>query len=519
MIRAATIALLSMAAAPTTAQVQDPVAMTTDPADRAVMAEAAAAVGARQPDLARLDAVLAKLPRPTPLRGMVQAVRAVALLDKQRPGEAVRAVEEAMRLLPDHPVAMLAGAYVLTFSGAPQRAADLWLQVTRSAPQYALRFDEYVLDALVGRLRDVGDRDRADRVQASLAEIGFAGALAPERSAAASATLRAHLAAGERAEAEAAVPGIGDPGQMATLLVDRRYEALWPRIEQWGGPGLEDQSRRYLDELRREWSGSRGFDTGANYARRLAGARAYQAVVALFLPMFNEPTLSAQAKGVEFLTPIVARSLASLGREDEGKRLLRRVQALLADEKSARVLNLDANLMLLDAAEQRWGEVLPQADAFLAKATALGPDVNRSAILTVRAVRACALQGLGRRGEADAELATLLLAQSVQPGAAWQVLACRGDEEGARELLLTRLADEATRDWALGVVQPDLPNSDRPQDRAEHAFSEKLRRDPKVLAAVAKVGRVLPRPVGGMLPPGFDPFASQPSAARRPGSV
>ena len=83
-LAAALLAVTPSAAllAPTSAaaQVKSPLDLTTDPADKAVMAEAAAAVAERPPSLARLDAVLAKLPRPTPLRGMVQSVRASVLL-------------------------------------------------------------------------------------------------------------------------------------------------------------------------------------------------------------------------------------------------------------------------------------------------------------------------------------------------------------------------------------------------------------------------------------------------------
>ena len=74
------IALLAAVGQPSAAQLPNPLAMTTDPADREVMAEAASAVAARPPDIARLDAVLAKLPRPMPLRGMV-------LLDRDRQAE------------------------------------------------------------------------------------------------------------------------------------------------------------------------------------------------------------------------------------------------------------------------------------------------------------------------------------------------------------------------------------------------------------------------------------------------
>jgi len=100
---------------PSAAQDSDPLAMTTDAGDRAVMAEVASAISSRTPDLARLDALLAKLPRPTPLRGMVQTVRAGVLANRQDAGPAVTAIEEALRLLPDDPRPKLMAAGISPF--------------------------------------------------------------------------------------------------------------------------------------------------------------------------------------------------------------------------------------------------------------------------------------------------------------------------------------------------------------------------------------------------------------------
>lgn len=219
-------ALLLVTAAPVAAELKNPLATTVDPADRAVMAEAASAVAARQPDIARLDAVLAKLPRPTPLRGMVQTVRANALAIADRTGDAVSAIEEAMRLLPDDPRPKMVATGILTFAGSPQRAADLWMQASRESPDIARMSDRYVMMALTGRLSDLGDSARADRVAARLGELGFSAGLAPERSNAALARTRTQFDAGQVDLAAQSVTAIGDPDDLLGLYVDRRYEAL-----------------------------------------------------------------------------------------------------------------------------------------------------------------------------------------------------------------------------------------------------------------------------------------------------
>lgn len=515
MIRTIAVALLAHAVVvPGAARAQDPLA-TTDPAERAVLPEAAAAVAGRPPNLPALDAVLAKLSRPTPLRGMVQSVRALALAEADRRADAMAALNESLRLLPERPEPKLIGAYMLTFAGAPQRAADLWMEASRISPERALMSDDYVMSALVGRLRDMGDRERADRLQARMAEIGFANALAPARSAAALARTRAQVVAGD---AEGAFTAIANPADLQLLMIDRRYEALWPRIEEWAGSAMQDQSRRYLEELRREWSNPRDYQAATNYARRLAGAGAYQAVVALFLPVLEDPALTA-APGVEFLTPVVARALLAVGRRADAERLIARVAALIPDDGSGRSLNLLASPLTLDTLELRWAEAVPRATAFLARAEALGPTVNSSAILQVRSLRGCALWNLRRRDEAAADMAAVMLAGSAQPWNAWGVLRCRGDKAAARDFLVQRVQDPATRDWALQMVQPRTPDDVHPLNRLEYAFLEEVRRDPAVVAAAEKVGRILPQPVADGLPPGFDPFAVNPAVRRAPGTV
>lgn len=522
--RTSVMALLLAMAAPGAAQLSDPLAMTTDAGDKAVMAEAASAISSRTPDLARLNTVLAKLPRPTPLRGMVQTVRAGVLSNQKDAGPAVAAIEEALRLLPDDPRPKLVAAGIFTFSGSPQRAADLWMEVSRVAPDYARMTDRYMIMALSGRLADLGDRVRADRLNARLAEIGFSTGLAPERSNAALARTREALRDQRMDDAAAAVSAIGDPSDLMTLYVDRRYAALWPRIAEWAGPDLSGQSRHYLEELRADWQSADSFETAAPYARQLASMQAYKAITTLFLPMFDrirsDPDAEQQADA-EYLAPIVARSLLLQGRETEARALLAKVAAAMPADDLGNALNIDGSYLTLASIQTDWPEVMNRADAFLARAKSLGPSVNRSATLQVEAWRACALYRLGRKEAAQRATADVLLAEALMPGTAMDLYLCRGDSAGARALVVSRLADPSSRDWALRFVQPvsaDLVVT--PLDRLMKPVEQAVRNAPDVVAAANKVGRILPQPLNRGIPQGFDPFRTRPGdKPLGPGSV
>lgn len=512
--------LLASAAAPVAAQLPDPLEATVDPADRAVMAEAASAVSGRPPDIARLDAVLAKLPRPTPLRGMVQTVRAGLLAASKDAGPAVAAIEEGLRLLPDDPRPKIVATGIFTFAGSPQRAADLWMQASRESPDFARLSDRYVMSALVGRLQEIGDRVRADRLSARLGEIGFSAGLAPERSAAALARVRGDMQAGQVADAIQGVTAIGDPSDLLGLYIDRRYEALWPRIAEWAGPTLDAQLRRYLEELRSDWTATNDFETATPYARQLAGLGSYAAITSLFLPMFDRVEPGPSLNGIEFLAPIVARALTRQGKSSEAQALLAKVAAAMPSNDSGADLNIAGAYLTLDMNEQRWPEAVAHADRFLTRARALGPTVNRSAVLNVQELRACALWQMGRKAESEQDTAATLLAEAVLPGTAFHLHLCRGDVAAARALILRRLADEATRGWALAAMQLKGRDPFTPFERAIEPTAQAVRTAPDVQAAVAKVGRVLPQPVLFEVPAGFDPYrARSPARPLRPGEV
>lgn len=508
-ILAAAVAV-SLLGAPVAAQGTDPFTATTDPLDRAVMAEVAATVAAN-PDIVQLDVLLAKLPRPTPLRGLVQGARASVLSQDDDPADAVAAIEESLRLLPGDPWPKMVAAYIFTFSGSPQRAADLWIEVSRTSPQSARGMDNYVLSALIGRLNDIGDTVRSDRVEARMGEIGYAAGLANERSASALARARDALRNQRNDDALGQVSAIVAPDDLATLYVDRRYQSLWPRIAEWAGKDLDQQSRRYLEDLRRDWIAADDLETASAYARHLARFGEYRAIVGLFLPMFDRMTPDDTSPDAQFLVPIVARALANLGREPEARALLEKVRGALGND-SAGQLNIDGAYITLARQRQDWADVIARSKAFVAKAETLGSGVNSSAVRMTQGIYACALSRTGRIAEAEPIAAQVTVASALTPGAAWWMHLCRGDTAAAQALLVARLADEKSRDWALATVQPARAETGNPNDREISLLAQKVRSAPDVVAAANRVGRILPQPVIGALPAGFDPMQLRPDA-------
>lgn len=520
MYRAIALAVLvaTPALAPS-ASAQSPFDSITDTGDRAVLPEAAEIFGSRKPNIEAFDALLKKLPRPTRLRAMVQTARASLLSYADRNTEAVEAIEEAMRILPDDPMPKLMAANVLTFAGAPQRAADLWIAASILSPELARTSEDSVLDTLADRLRVVGDYARADRVLARMGEIGLVAGKANVRSSAALARVRAEVEAGKIEEARRLVSGIVSPTQLLGLYVDRRYEPLWPTIDGWAGKAFVQQERFYLEQLRSEWQAAHEFSAGASYAGGLRRVGAYQAVIDIFLDRLSPGKLTAETEGMDVLAISVAGALVAVGRGEEAVPMLSRLKTLTSEKDGIQSLNLTNGIITTQLSLDKWDQAAETARAWLARAKAIGPEVNGDAILHIARLRACALTAAGRANEAAPEISEILLARGAQPRIALLLYACQNDLPGARKLILDHLEGEKTRSWALTALQPETERGTTSFQKKMDAFGRLLRNDAEVRAAAAKVGRILAEPIDKGLPAGFVPDDPAQRAPQSPDNV
>ena len=442
----AAAALLALATGPVIAQNGLPAP--ADAAERAAMPDLVALLSARG-EPAEFDVLLARFPRPTPLRGIVQAARSKALLGRSWPAEAKAAAEEAIRLTPGMAGPRIAVADVLTFAGAPREAADVWLEASVLSPEMARHTDTYVMSAMVGRLLDAGDRFRADKVRVRMDELGQVAALAPDRSDGAFARVQTALAAGDVSVARAAVPGVIAPVDLLALYVDRRYAALWPVVEEWAAPDFTGAQLRYLVELRREFRNRSDLEPAVDYARALAALRQYQTIVDLFLPLTTSEQQQDDRLNFAFLAPVVARALTAVGRSSEAIALLERTGRFYPANNAAMALNMSGSIVRLAYSVGRWSDAERDAARWLAKADALGPDVNLGAKERVSTLRACALVHLGRAAGAESLGATLALARARNHANLMSFAACRNDLAQATATMIAWLADPDARASAL----------------------------------------------------------------------
>lgn len=464
--------------------------------------------GTKESDIAevrnRLDSVLLNLPKPTRLRGMVQMLRAGFYEDHDNVA-AGRAYEEAIRLLPDDSRPKLMAAHFYTFSGAPARAADLLSSAIEQAPTEVAAYPEYELNALMGNLTDIGDSERRDRLYARFAEIGYVWSTADLRSSAAMAIVRSSVAKGETENASRHFAEIGG-SEFRLLYIDRRYEKIWPAMAEWAEPDLSRQHRLYLESLRNDWQATQSMEAANSYARALNEAQAYQDVIDLFHDRLKGD--GPLPESAELLVAPVARALLSTGRPAEAVTLMENSLArATGPTANIQKLNIDANLVSMHSEAGNAVKAVQVADRWFRTVEPMGSQINLSAVAGVSANLACAKLAADSRADIAELVRRIVATRDAMPAPAYQLFACQRDVASGRALVTRSLMSETTRLWALRQLQPSHQVQHTREAKIMAEFRTEMVADAALVASAETVGRILPSPVGEVLPDGFDPLA------------
>lgn len=450
--------------------------------------------------LRTLDDALIQLSQPTPLRGFIQFVRATGLIEAKKEAQAREAIEESIRLLPDHSGPLLVATGIYAYSNQPARATDYLLRASRIDPQFVALLPEYEVDNLMRRLTFAQDDRRIRILSERLLEIGWKAESLDSQSNLVVRAIEARMAATEIGGAAAFVPKLLSPADSRALLVQNRYRALWPDVERWAGPRLETQWKTYLAETRSRWEASKSSNNARAYLKALNGAGHDQSIIRIFLPLFSKSLDSYRDQDLIYVVPPLAGALARKGRWNDVDALYEQAMKVWPLGESANALNLTANRARHLFYRDRPADGLKLMDAALADAARWTDKINGDALAAMHYSRACMLHELGRHAEAG--LAGQAASTQRHPVAQATLLLCFGRQDAARDILIGALEDEEMRDDVLIWAQP---NDDQPMASAyglaSHARSQTLRTDPRLLAALAEHGRVLAFGLNGGAPP------------------
>ena len=439
--------------------------------------------------MAAADKMLARLSEPSRLRGMVQFFRAAALAAAEREPAALTAIEESIRLLPEHSAPLIAAAGIYAYSHTPDRGADHLLRAAEIDPAAIRSLDEWTVMSLLHRLKAENDKRRVQAVSERLLAIDWRGQRLRAQSELALATIRARLARKDIPGARALVPRLLDPADSYNLLALREAEPIWPDIERWAGPKLERQWAIYLREARSRWEASKSPETLADYSTALVQANHDRTLISTVLPLFDAPDPNSDVELI-FEAARVAGALARQGRWADVDALFLKALKVWPIDAQANSLNLAGNRAVYLFRAGRTRDGLKQMDEALAVAPKWGEQVNVDAVRAMHWHKACGLTMAGRKEEAAFSIAAVLAHERATSRA--QLRLCMDDREGARRELLEALQDVDRRDQVIGFLQlPDQPSFKSPHSELLHARTEALRVEPELVKAAAAHGRVL----------------------------
>jgi len=473
-----------------------PIDQLARPEEQAVLAEFARAMGgpdARDPKtlLPVLDRILAKLPRPTMLRGYVQLVRAAVFGSLDRHAEAIAAVEESIRLLPGYAGPLMTAAGIYLYSNNPGLATDALIRASEIDPEDVRRASDYETSGLLQRLDAIRDQKRARLLSDRLLAIGWTGSGVASRSQLAAMVIRQAMTEGDVARARSLVPNLLEPGATYQLLADRGYEAIWPDLEKWAGPTLSRQWTIYLTEARKRWLASGELERGADYASALRTAGDFDTIIAEFLPRFDKPVDPRRDWPLLFIAPKLVGALMTRGRTEDALGVYKKASQSWPIGSSANALNVYANEANALLYADRPAEALAKIDAAIEDSHRWPGEINVDAVAGMHQTRACALHALGR--DAEAAISASIATQVGHASQRAELALCMGKPAEAEAALLRAFAVPEERTAAIGFMQPDSsPVMPTAYARARRADLDALRSSPRLLAAFAPFGRILP---------------------------
>jgi hypothetical protein len=446
---------------------------------------------------ASLDTALYLLPKPTRFRGAVQCLRGAALLSadvvaNKLPGSV--AIDECHRLNPDVPLARRMRADTAFLNDDVRTGATLLAQAISADSQLARGLKEDQLDTVFRQLGYAGATAERRALVVALSKTDAARDNAARYSGWVRAGVLDRVEKGDLAGAGALLPYIVDPADALTMLVDRRYEPLWPRVDEWAGGDLV----RQRDALVAAARAAHAADPELSRARALADvlARTGHAPEAVTVLTQAVAAFGTPRDDYDYARAVVKLSgVTAAAGERDARRILAPMRAALAGGVAGPMLvNVVPNLAISQIALDRPADALATLDRY---------PIDVSKVETAQAfgyfvaIRGCAEAKLGRAARARAALATVTRDYAANLGAVDLATGCIGDDAQVLARWLARVDDPDTRSGALlAMYGEQAGTSDDRLAVNKHALRAISTRA-EVRAKLAQYGRA---PAAGYLP-------------------
>lgn len=304
--------------------------------------------------------------------------------------------------------------------------------------------------------------------------------------------------AGTLTEADAGlVDLLMSPVSFATMLANRTYSVLWPRLEERAGDGMATLLEADVQLKRTHYQEQPdNVERMAALGYALLQAGRNDELIALTTRLRDKDADYARlgSQGA-WIVNYMATALLAEGRTAEGLAALQKL-ASLDPGKYPWVVNFVINHALALGEDQQHAVALKALDRAQTVADKHGSAYARA---LVAAQRACSLHALGRANDAAVQLALLEKLRPDAPVAAVEYAMCSGRDDLAIAWALQGLADDKLRKAIVGALQPVYMEI-KPTSVSDPEPYQLLARSPELAAAFDKVARIVPErhaPLGG----------------------
>jgi tetratricopeptide (TPR) repeat protein len=415
---------------------------------------------------------------------LVAVMRASALLGLQKDQDALRLIADAEKLAPRHPDVLTTLFLTTLVADRFDVAADALDRMIAIAPDKVREFEsELVWDFL--RNEPEGQQQKNQDRRVALAQLGYGGTSEDELTSDAIDIL---LERGDVAAASELLPYLNDPVSIEEMLLQKRYSALWPRLEEIAGPHMARVAVSALSEAERDYADhpDDARKAAAVVDALLDAGRVEDAIAMRSKVPSTAEALATSDEGMGWLVDSVAGAYLAAGRGEEADELY----ALLNNAKieggwwrvSMRINRLGA---LVNTG--KFEQAIDLLEATEASAKVEGNDYARQ---LVRRLKFCALSRLGRKQEAAVALTDLLEHAGDAPAPTVDALLCGGQFQEAEKLVMSR-PSKGRFEVRLVITLQTRPSSlsAPPPWLAERI---EFRRRPAISAEFDRLGRDLP---------------------------
>jgi len=298
-----------------------------------------------------LDVLEADHPNPSRLRGLIQIIRGEILSDMGRKSGARKAYAEGLALYPDNSESYFKLTDLYNQNEEYTKAARTLILLAENLPEKVKSLRLRWLGSLKRNLVKNEQGEVFDDLAIALSKAGYKGNKNSGADWVYQIAVKALIGKNETETAKSLSVNINDSALLLELLIDRRYEAIWPVVEERSGKNLRKAIEADLLRTQKEYEAAPDdYKLLLWYMQSLRAAGQSQEAIKVAKPMLDEwSKVVATGKDAFWVANAYAYTLIDVGQFDKAMELMRKINSL-GPEDFPNIINMSINhaMMLME---------------------------------------------------------------------------------------------------------------------------------------------------------------------------